>query len=120
MLTLAPAARIYLCLRPTDMRKSFDGLAALARQVIDEDPLSGHLFVFVSRRADRMKILWWHRDGYALFYKRLERGAFRLPALEGERVALSPAELAMLLEGIDATGARRRKRLTINNSKDIH
>jgi transposase len=99
------------------MRRGFDGLAALTRQVLLQDPIAGgHLFVFVSRRADRLKILWWDRDGLVLWYKRLERGTFRLPAAEGDSVALSPAELAMLLEGIELAGVRRRKRLTINNS----
>ena len=121
MLSLSPAARIWLCLRPADMRKSFDGLAAMTRQVLLRDPLaSGHLFVFVSRRADRLKALWWDGDGWALYAKRLERGTFRPPAVAGDSVALSPAELAMLLEGIDLSGARRRKRLTINNSNNIH
>ena len=112
MLTLSPSVRIWLCLRPADMRKSFDGLAALTRQVLLQDPLaSGHLFVFVSRRADRLKILWWERDGYALYAKRLEQGTFRLPAAQGDSVALSGAELAMLLEGLEWSGLRRRKRM---------
>lgn len=117
MLSLSPAVRIWLCLRPTDMRKSFDGLAAMTRQVLLKDPIaSGHLFVFVSRRADRLKALWWDGDGYALYAKRLERGTFRLPAGAGEAAQLSPAELAMLLEGIELSGARRRKRLTAINA----
>jgi transposase len=102
MLSLLPTVRIWLCLRPADMRKSFDGLAAMTRQILLQDPIaSGHLFVFVSRRADRIKVLWWDRDGYALLSKRLERGTFRLPAAQGDSVALSGAELAMLLEGIE-------------------
>jgi transposase len=121
MLSLSPGVRIWLCLAPTDMRRGFDGLAALTRQVLAQDPLAaGHLFVFVSRRADRLKALWWEGDGYALFYKRLERGTFRLPAVAGDSVVLSPAQLAMLLEGIDPAGARRRKRLTLNNFNHIH
>ena len=115
MLNLAPPVRIWLCTQPTDMRKSFDTLAALVRQGLAQDPLSGSLFVFVGRRADRLKILYWDRDGYALWAKRLERGTFRPPAGVGGGVALSPAELAMLLEGIELGGARRRKRITINN-----
>ena len=116
MLSLSPAMRIWLCLRPADMRKSFDGLAALTRQVLLQDPIaSGHLFVFVSRRADRLKIFWWDRDGYALYAKRLERGTFRLPAAAGDSVTLTGAELAMLLEGIELAGARRRRRLIIRN-----
>jgi transposase len=121
MLSLSPAVRIWLCLRPTDMRKSFDGLAALTRQVLLRDPIaSGHLFVFISRRADRLKALWWDGDGYALYAKRLERGTFRMPPGQGDAVALSPARLAMLLEGIEPAGTRRRKRLTINNFNNIH
>ena len=121
MLSLTGAVQIWVCLRPTDMRKSFDGLAAMTRQVLLQDPIaSGHLFVFVSRRADRLKVLWWDRDGYALYAKRLEQGTFRLPAGEGDAVVLSPAELAMLLEGIELAPARRRKRLIINNHTNIH
>ena len=121
MLSLPGAVCIWLCTRPTDMRKSFDGLAALTRQVLLQDPLAGgHLFVFVSRRADRLKILYWDRDGYVLWCKRLERGTFRLPAAAGDSVALSPAELAMLLEGIEPAGARRGKRIMINNFNNIH
>jgi transposase len=115
MLSLGPGTRIWLCLAPTDMRKSFDGLAALTRQVLGQDPLSGHLFVFVSRRADRLKALWWDGDGYALFYRRLERGTFGLPAAGGESVTLSAAELAMLLEGLEPVRTRRRKRMTVKN-----
>lgn len=117
MLSLPGAVRIFLCLRPTDMRKSFDGLAAMVRQVLEADPLSGHLFVFIGRRADRMKILYWDRDGLALWAKRLERGTFRLPTAEGESLALSAAELALLLEGIELAGATRRKRFRRANDK---
>lgn len=115
MLSLPPSVRIWLCTQPTDMRKSFDTLAALVRQAMGQDPLLGGLFVFVGRRADRMKILYWDRDGYALWAKRLERGTFRLPSAAAGSVMLTGAELAMLLEGIELAGARRRKRLTINN-----
>ena len=111
MLSLPPAVRIWLCTQPTDMRKSFDTLAALVRQALGQDPLAGGLFVFVGRRADRMKILYWDRDGYALWAKRLEQGTFRLPAATADSVILTRAELAMLLEGIELAGARRRKRL---------
>jgi len=92
------------------MRRSFDGLARMAVEVVAEDPLSGHLFVFGNKRGDRVKILYWNRDGYALWYKRLEAGVFRFPHGAGERVELSAAELAMLLEGIELRGARRLKR----------
>lgn len=103
-----PTVRIFLCQQPTDLRRSFDGLAALARDVIKADPLSGHIFVFRNRHGDRMKILWWDRSGFCLFYKRLEEGSFRLPAVEtGE---INAAELALILEGIDLNGAARQKR----------
>ena len=117
MLSLPSAVRIFLCLRPTDMRRSFDGLAAMVRQVLGADPLSGHLFVFISRRADRVKILYWDRDGLALWAKRLEQGTFRPPTAQGASVALSAAELALLLGGIELAGATRRKRFQMANDK---
>ncbi len=80
MIGLPPSTRVFLCLPPTDMRKSFDGLAALAVDVVRQEPLSGHLFVFRNRREDRIKVLYWDRTGFCLFYKRLEQGTFRFPA----------------------------------------
>ena len=79
MLSLSELVRIYVCLTPTDMRKSFDSLAAVVREGLGYDPLSGHLFVFRSRRGDRVKLLWWDRDGLTLYYRRLEKGTFRFP-----------------------------------------
>jgi transposase len=102
-----PAVRIYLCAGPTDMRRSFDGLAALTRDVLRQDPLSGHLFVFRNRPGNRVKLLWWDRSGFCLFYKRLEKGNFRFPENGGEVAA---GDLALLLEGIELAGARRRQR----------
>jgi transposase len=119
VLSLPSTVRIWLCTQPTDMRKSFDTLAALVRQELAQDPLSGELFVFIGRRADRMKILYWDRDGLALWCKRLERGTFRPPAAAGAGIKLSPAELAMLLEGIELAGTRRRERYPLNPLK-IH
>jgi transposase len=112
VLSLPPSVSIWLCAEAADMRRSFDGLAALVRQALGQDPLSGHLFVFRNKRGDRVKILWWDRSGYALWYKRLEAGAFRFPAGEEARsgMQVNAAELALLLEGIDLAGARRRKR----------
>jgi transposase len=99
------------------MRKSFDSLAALVQTHLDQDALSGDLFVFRSRRGDRIKLLYWDEDGYALWYKRLEEGSFVLPVADGRRpqvgahgVLLRPAELAMLLDGIDLANARRQPR----------
>lgn len=113
MLMPPPSVKIFLSRAPTDMRKSFDGLSALAREVIRQDPLSGHLFVFRSRTGDRLKILYWDRSGYCLWYKRLEEGTFALPEGDAEGVELDPADLAMMLEGIDAAGVRRGKRFTL-------
>lgn len=104
--------RVYLCTSPTDMRKGFDTLAVLVRDGLGYDPLSGHLFLFVGRRRDRMKILYWDRDGYALWYKRLEKGTFRIPAAKADAtsIQLKASELAMLLEGIDLRSIKRRVR----------
>jgi transposase len=101
MIGLAPGARIWLVAGVTDMRKGFDGLAAQVQTAVREDPFSGHLFVFRGRRGDRVKVLWWEGDGLCLFAKRLERGKFIWPRAENGKVALTPAQLSMLLEGID-------------------
>jgi len=94
------------------MRRGFDGLAAMTREIIGADPLSGHLFVFRNRRRDRMKVLYWDRDGFGLWYKRLERGTFRFPSPRaGARsVEVDHATLTLILEGIDVGGARRQRR----------
>lgn len=107
-------ARIYLCTSPTDMRKGFDTLAALVRESLGYDPLGGHLFLFTGRSRDRLKVLYWDSDGFAIWYKRLEEGTFRLPTpkKEGASVELKASELAMLLAGIDLTSIKRRKRFT--------
>ena len=106
------STRIWLAAAPADMRCSFDRLAELARSVTDQDPLSGHLFLFRSRGGDRLKALYFDRDGYALWYKRLEEGTFRLPRIqEGARsVELRASELAMLLDGIDLRSVKRTRR----------
>src|SRR5215813_6362989 len=112
MLSWPPTVRVFLCADPTDMRKGFDSLAQLVESSLALDPLSGHLFVFRSRRGDRIKILYWDRDGYALWYKRLERGTFRLPAVKDGRasVEMKASELAMLLAGIDLRSVKRMPR----------
>lgn len=106
--------RIWLCTAAADMRKGFDSLAALVREGLQLDPLSGHLFLFVGRSRDRLKLLYWDSDGFALWYKRLEEGTFRLPPAKGNgaSVELKASELAMLLAGIDLTSIKRRKRFT--------
>ena len=105
----AQAARIWLATEATDMRCGFDRLAERVKTVIGEDPLSGHLFVFRSRRCDRLKILVWDRDGFVLWYKRLEEGVFKLPrAKEGTcSMELRASELAMVLDGIDVSKLKR-------------
>jgi transposase len=118
MLSLPSAVRIFVCLAPVDMRRSFDGLSALAEQVAGASPLSGHLFVFGGRRGDRVKILYWDRDGYALWYKRLETGAFRFPAGDGASRELSAADLMLLLEGIDVAGVKRSKRFAVRREHE--
>jgi transposase len=112
MLSFAPNLRIYLHARPTDMRKSFDGLCALVRGIFQADPLDGSLFLFVNRRGDRIKAMWWDRDGLALFYKRLESGTFERLRPEGEAatVQIDATQLAMLLSGVSLASAQRRKR----------
>jgi transposase len=105
----ASGTRIWLAGQATDMRCGFDRLAEQVRSVISQDPLSGHLFLFRSRRGERLKVLTWDRDGYVLWYKRLEQGVFKLPRLSpGDRsVELRPSELAMILDGIDMTRLKR-------------
>jgi transposase len=95
------------------MRRSFDGLAAMTQAVIGQNPLSGHLFVFRNRRGDRMKVLWWDRSGYCLWYKRLEAGTFRFPCVQGDRIEVEGSDLALILEGIDLAGVRRRRRFVL-------
>jgi transposase len=116
MLSLSLPGRVFLYTLPTDMRKSFDALAGLVEQQLGLDPLSGDLFVFRSKRGDRLKLLFWDEDGLVLYYKRLEIGSFVLPAADATRskagahgLVLKPAELGMLLAGIDL-GAKRHKR----------
>ncbi len=112
MLSLPPSVRLFIARGVTDMRKSFDTLAALVIDVIDEDPQSGHLFLFVNRRRDRLKVLWWDRSGYCLLAKRLEHGQFRIfdrAAGTSGAFEMSVSELSLVLDGIDLRGSRRRK-----------
>ncbi len=100
MLSLAPNVPVYLCTEPVDMRRSFDGLSVLVMDVLAENPLSGSLFVFYNRAGDKLKVLYYDGQGLCLWYKRLERGRFRIPAYEGESVALTNQELSLLLDGL--------------------
>ncbi len=108
----ASSTRIWLCIGPTDMRRGFDRLAEQAHTVTRQDPQSGHVFVFRSRGGDRLKLLHWDKDGYALWYKRLEEGTFKLPRLNASQqsVELQASELAMILDGIDLSSVKRVRR----------
>jgi transposase len=114
MLSLPPAVRIFVSREPADMRKGFDSLAQLVRSHLGSDPLSGHLFVFRSKRGDRLKVLYWDSDGLCLFYKRLEVGVFSLPttgtSVGAHGLEIRAGDLALLLEGIDLSSAKRSKR----------
>jgi transposase len=122
VLSLPLPVRVYLCLEPTDMRRSFDGLCRMVREFVGADPLSGDLFVFRSKRGDRVKLLYWMGDGLAIWYRRLEEGTFVFPKLtEGSGLSWSRAvgkqgmeirssDLVMLLDGVDLTSVKRQKR----------
>jgi len=107
MITLAAGTRVWLAVGRTDMRKGFDGLSALVQQKLAQDPFCGHLFVFRGRRGDLLKVLWYDGQGLCLFAKRLERGRFVWPSPADGKVVISPAQLGMLLEGIDWRMPRR-------------
>ena len=112
------SVRVYLCLSPCDMRRSFDGLHALVRDHLQLDPLSGHLYLFANQRRDRLKILYWDRDGFAIWAKRLEAGTYAIPCGEpGSRhLEIGVEELGALLSGIDLSNATRRKRYRRTNA----
>jgi transposase len=113
VLSLSELVRIYLCTQPTDMRKGFDSLAAVVQDWLGHDPLSGHLFVFRSRRGDRLKLLWWEKGGWTLYYRRLEQGTFRFPAAvdpDARSIEVSAEELSLVLWGIDPASVKRQKR----------
>lgn len=112
MIHLPASVRVYLCASACDMRKSFDGLHALVTQSMELDAFAGHLFVFGNRRRDRIKILYWDRDGFAVWAKRLEEGTYAMPFDESgeKRCEITAAELGALLSGIDLSHAKRRKR----------
>jgi transposase len=113
MIHLPASVRVYLCLTACDMRKSFDSLRALVCERLELDPFAGHLFVFTSRRKDRVKILYWDRDGFAVWSKRLKEGTYAVPFGDGgaeQRREITAQELGALLSGIDLSTAKRRKR----------
>ena len=104
MVTLPASVRVFVAVAPADFRKGFDGLAQLASEVIEQDPMSGHFFVFSNRRRDRVKILYWDRDGLAIWMKRLENGRFAWPSFETK----SGVELAAMLGGIDLNSTKQQ------------
>ena len=112
MLSLPTSVRIWLATQATDLRKSFDSLAELVRRQLRADPLSGQLFVFRNKRADRVKLLYWDEDGFVIVYKRLEAGTFRFPAADGSGAGaeIRAADLQMLLDGIDLSSVKRGRR----------
>jgi transposase len=119
MIHLPASVRVYLTTSPCDMRRSFDGLHALVNAVLQMDACAGHLFVFANRRRDRVKILYWDRDGFAMWAKRLEEGTYAMPFSEADEVRreITAQELGALLSGIDLSEAKRRKRYRRNSAE---
>jgi transposase len=117
MIHLPASVRVYLATSPCDMRRSFDGLHALVNAVLQLDAFAGHLFVFANRRRDRIKILYWDRDGFAVWAKRLEEGTYAMPFSDSgeQRREVTAQELGALLSGIDLSQAKRRKRYRRKN-----
>ena len=115
MLSLAADTRIFVALGATDLRKGFDSLSGLITGTLQQDPLSGHLFLFVNRRRDKLKILYFDGDGLAIWYKRLEQGTFQMPQANDDPTSaeIRSEELNMLLRGIDYSNVKRRKRFAI-------
>lgn len=110
MLSLGTTGAIYLAVDPQDGRKGIDGLAGVVTAALGRDPHSGDLFVFKNRRGDRLKILAWQGDGFALYLRRLETGTFAFPTARGVELAVTPTQLAMILGGLDPLTTRRRPR----------
>lgn len=111
MLTIPPGIKVYIASKSLDMRKSLDGMSAVVTQQLKQNVFSGQLFVFCNKRGDKIKIFYWDRNGYCCWYKRLERGVFRLPQVQGTMCHVSPAELGLILEGIDLTDRQRLRAL---------
>jgi len=114
MLTIPANIRISLCTAPVDLRKSFDGLIGIVRSELAADPLADHLFVFLNRHHTLMKILYWDGDGFAIWYKRLESGTFRFPAVtdDSKSIEITRSGLSMILEGIDLSRLPKQKRFS--------
>lgn len=119
MIALPPQIRVFLYRLPTDMRKSFHGLVALTESALMQDPLSGSLFVFVNRRRDRIKILYWGQTGFCIWYQQLQKGTYQLPAEasleECQTVEVTRSQLSLILDGIDLPSARQRMRFRLSS-----
>lgn len=113
MLSIPSSIRIFVCVVPVDMRRSFDSLAELVRSQMGEEPLSGHLYLFRNKGDTKLKILWWEDGGYALFYKRLEKGRFSLPANVGAGLEINATSLSMLLYGLDEKAIKKQARFQV-------
>jgi transposase len=120
MMHLPASVRVYLCTAPCDMRRSFDGLHAMVTNAMQLDALGGHLFVFSNKRRDRIKILYWDRDGFAIWSKRLEEGTYAMPFDDNANSArreITAQELGAILSGIDLSIAKRRTRYRRKHSE---
>lgn len=119
MIPITSTTRIYLATQPTDMRRSFDGLCALTIDVIRENPTSGHLFLFRSRRGEAVKILWWDRTGFAIWYKRLQKSTFRFPPATEGRLEIEARDLMMILEGLEHKDVKKRREFRLKSESAI-
>jgi transposase len=121
MLSISSHVRVFLARSAVDMRKSFHGLLALTESVLAVDPLSGHLFMFVNRRRDRIKLLYWGGTGFCIWYQQLESGTYQLPDASGadaqQGLEITACELSLILDGIDLTSVRRRTRYELRRPK---
>ena len=121
MIALPSQIRVFLYRLPTDMRKSFNGLVALTESALKQDPLSGSLFVFVNRRRDRIKILYWGQTGFCIWYQQLQRGTYQLPSEESlqeqETIEVTRSQLSLILDGIDLSSARQRRRFQLSRAR---
>lgn len=122
MIALPPQIRVFLYRQPTDMRKSFNGLVALTESQLKQDPLSGSLFVFVNRRRDRIKILYWAQTGFCIWYQQLQKGTYQIPEHESledqDTLEVTRSQLSLILDGIDLTSVRQRMRFQLQQ-KDL-
>ncbi len=116
MLNFPASVRVFFCVLPIDMRRSFDTLSEMVREHIGEDPLSGHLFVFRNKNQDCVKVLYWDGDGFAIWYKRLQRGSFSLPGNVGGGIEIDSTSFSMLLNGVDLQSIKKQKRYALSGS----